>query len=63
MPASSGPRTLAEAGTLSWGYSLCALPTHSTFHAHLADEGGVGERGPDIGILVEFMILGQLWGR
>lgn len=32
-------------------------------HAHLADEGGVGEGRPDVGVLVELMILGQLWGR
>lgn len=38
-------------------------PPPATFHAHLADEGGVGEGGPDVRILVEFMILGQFWRR
>lgn len=32
-------------------------------HTHLADEGGVSEGGPDVGVLVELVILGQLWGR
>lgn len=38
-------------------------PPLSTFRAHLADEGGVGEGGPDVGVLVELVILGQLWGQ
>lgn len=38
-------------------------PPLATFPAHLADEGGVGEGGPDVCVLVELMILGQLWGR
>lgn len=32
-------------------------------HAYLADKGGVGEGGPDVSVLVELVILGQLWGR
>ena len=39
-------------------HTLC-VPSH----AHLADEGGVGEGGPDVGVLVELVILRQLWGR
>lgn len=38
------------------GEAVCPLP------AHLADEGGIGEGWPDVGVLVELMILGQLWG-
>lgn len=38
-------------------------PRHLPPQAHLADEGGVGEGGPDVGVLVELVILGQLWGR
>lgn len=44
---------------------VCHSPSlpETFFHAHLADEGGVGEGGPDVRILVELMILGQFWRR
>lgn len=43
---------------------MCHLPPAlATLHAHLADEGGIGEGRPDIRVLVELVILGQLWGR
>ena len=43
---------------------MCRFPpSPPPFHAHLADEGGIGEGGPDIRVLVELVVLGQLWGR
>lgn len=44
-------------GCAGAGEAVCPLP------AHLADEGGIGEGWPDVGVLVELVILGQLWGR
>lgn len=38
-------------------------PCASPRLAHLADQGGVGEGRPDVSVLVELMVLGQLWGR
>lgn len=63
----SGPRRPEDnqlASPLYPPLTLTSWPPHSTHpHAYLADEGGVGEGRPDISILVELMILGQLWGR
>lgn len=61
-PLAPGPSWRQGCGG-GWGSSLCAIPyPPPTCPAHLADEGGVGEGGPDVGVLVELMILGQLWG-
>lgn len=58
------PRILLEAGTRAPPVlpECRSPPPLATFPAHLADEGGVGEGGPDVCVLVELVILGQLWG-
>lgn len=58
------PRGWDAGGGWREGWDRCAAPQpYFCSHTHLADEGGVGEGGPDVGVLVELMILGQLWGR